>query len=80
MDELRRQLIECFTLVFSKVKEDDLLGLNIINCEDWDSVANISLTTIIEESFDITLKTEDLDHLTSFQSILKYIATVKGYI
>jgi len=80
MTSLHDQLIKCFSSVFLSIKEEDLDKLAIQNCPAWDSVAHITLTIKIEDSFDITLRAEDMDNLTSFDSILKYICDAKNSI
>jgi acyl carrier protein len=42
--------------------------------EAWDSLANFSLVTVLEEEFDLQIPSEDLEQLTSFASVEAYLA------
>jgi acyl carrier protein len=73
MNKNFEKLIECFSSVFLEVDEDQLPRLSIYTYPEWDSIANIQLTHVIEEQFDVVIKTEDIENLTSFNLILEYI-------
>ena len=67
------KLLECFSAVFPEINQDELQRLSIYSYPEWDSVANIQLTQVIEENFDVVINTEDIEDLTSFNLILQYI-------
>jgi acyl carrier protein len=45
--------------------------------ESWDSVAAITLVSVIEDEFQVTLDLELLPELTSFAAILAYLQTLR---
>lgn len=52
------------------VSESDLgPGFNNGNVDNWDSVRQLSLTTAIEENFDIFLDPEDIIACTSYDAV-----------
>jgi acyl carrier protein len=73
MDDNFKKLVDCFSVVFPEVKQDELPRLSIYSYPEWDSVANIQLTMVIEENFNVIIKTEDIEELTSFKLILEYV-------
>lgn len=73
MDEKLTKLIECFSLVFPEVDLEELPRLSVYSYPAWDSVGNILLTQVIEEKFNIIIKTEDIEELTSFGLILEHV-------
>ena len=66
MDNLEKYN-RAFTEVFS-VTEDKLdESFNNQHVEGWDSVRQLSLTTALEDAFDIMLDAEDIMGFTSYQ-------------
>ena len=73
MDELENKLVECFQAVFPKISRDAMAGVSMKSNADWDSMATITLISLIEESFGIETSPEDIEHLASFESIRAYL-------
>jgi acyl carrier protein len=64
------KLIKCFACVFPEIPENEITRLSVENCPEWDSLANIQLTSLIEEEFNIELLSEEVAELTSFDLVL----------
>lgn len=64
--------IEIFNQIFSEVFSVDASVLNANFNKDsvdgWDSVRQLSLTTAIEDEFDIMLDAEDILEFTSYEN------------
>ena len=68
------KLNSIFCEVFS-VEETALNGeFNKCNVAGWDSVRQLSLTTAIEDEFDIMLDAEDILDFTSYDNAKKILA------
>jgi len=68
------KLNRIFCEVFS-VEESALNGeFNNCNVEGWDSVHQLSLTTSVEDAFDIMLDAEDILEFTSYENAKKVLA------
>lgn len=68
------KLNKIFCEVFS-VEESALNGnFNNCNVDGWDSVRQLSLTTAIEDAFDIMLDAEDILEFTSYDNAKKVLA------
>ena len=48
MSDLQARLIECFSAVFPKLKGEELLHSSVDSVADWDSLASVTLYSIIE--------------------------------
>jgi acyl carrier protein len=67
------KLNNIFKEVFS-VDNAALAGLNKDNVDAWDSVHQLSLTSTIEDEFDIMLDAEDIIEFTSYENAKKILA------
>ena len=68
------KLNKVFCEVFST--DESALNENFDNCnvEGWDSVRQLSLTTAVEDEFDIMLDAEDILEFTSYDNAKKVLA------
>ena len=70
--------IEKLNKVFCEVFSADEAALNenFNNCnvEGWDSVRQLSLTTAVEDEFDIMLDADDILEFTSYENAKKVLA------
>jgi acyl carrier protein len=74
MDEHRARLITCFAAVFPDLPASDIPSATPESVAAWDSVANVTLLAVVEEEFGVTIDVDDLEHLTSFDALLDYLA------
>lgn len=75
MPEIRDRLVDCFQNVFPSLSREQALAATVDNVENWDSLANFSLLTVIEEEFELQIPSDDLDHLRSFEAVESYLAS-----
>jgi len=73
MDDTKPKLIECFQIVFPDLTEKDIPKATQENVAAWDSVAAITLVSVIEEQFGIELDLDDLAELDSFEKVCTYL-------
>jgi acyl carrier protein len=66
VDEIRSRLIGCFTAALPQVPEDRITTVSQDSTEGWDSVTTATLFALIEEEFEISLDSADLENLESF--------------
>jgi len=60
--------------VFPELTESEIEVASPASVGTWDSLANVSLLSVIEEEFQIEVPVEDLEQLVSFRLILEYVA------
>jgi acyl carrier protein len=73
MSDTHTRLVKCFGAVFPEVPEAELPQASTATVAAWDSLASITLLTVLEEEFGIAIDPEQLEHLQSFQSVLEYV-------
>lgn len=73
MPMIETKLLECFQAVFPSMPEAKLRAAVMADLAQWDSLATITLATVVQETFALEIEPEDLPQLTSFQSIAEYL-------
>lgn len=73
MNELNSRLVKCFSAVFPQLAETEILIATPSGVEGWDSLASITLVSVIEEEFAIQIDPEDIEHLVSYEMVLDYL-------
>ncbi len=74
MTEARIRLIKCFAAVFPDLTEEAIQHATPNTVGAWDSLASITLISVIEEEFAIEIDPEDIEHLVSFEKVLVYVS------
>lgn len=72
-NDTRARLEKCFSAVFPELTGSELARASTLTVGAWDSLASVTLLTVIEEEFGIQIDPEDLEHLVSFPLILDYL-------
>lgn len=70
---LRERLLECFRAVFPDLNEEQILSSSVETNPNWDSVAHVTLLSVIEEEFGSPVAEEQYGELTSFTRLLQYL-------
>ncbi|HME01072.1 MAG TPA: acyl carrier protein [Terriglobia bacterium] len=73
MDDVQARLAKCFTAVFPELPRSQIPAASLTSVKEWDSVATITLMTVIEEEFGLQFEPEQLEQLVSFPSILEFL-------
>lgn len=74
----RQRLLECLRTVFPAEKEEVLAAASAATHPDWDSLAQVTLITLVEEEFAVSVPEEKYGELTSFQAMLAYLETPRA--
>jgi len=69
MSQTDTRLLNCFEAVFPELPPDDVPSAAIASMPEWDSLATVTLMSLIEEEFHITISTDDLEMFISFPVI-----------
>ena len=70
LEKLNKVFCEVFSVDESALNSE----FNNFNVEGWDSVRQLSLTTAVEDEFDIMLDAEDILEFTSYDNAKKVLA------
>jgi acyl carrier protein len=73
MDEMERRLAACFSAVLPDLAPDEIGQATSTSVEGWDSVATVTLLTVVEEEFGISIDDENPARFNSFRNILTYL-------
>jgi len=73
MNSIAARLTTCFTTVFPELPEAEIPRASIANVARWDSVATVTLLSVVGEEFNIEVDFDHFEELTSFHGILHYV-------
>jgi acyl carrier protein len=73
MNEISARLSQCFSAVFPQLPEGEIPQAAPGVVEGWDSLASITLVSVVEEEFGIQIDPEDIEHFVSFGAVLGYL-------
>lgn len=73
-DEQIDKLIHCFQQVFPNLSRSEILSASQENMSAWDSIAHVTLISLIGEEFGIDLDFEDFEEATSFAAFRDIIS------
>ncbi len=73
MPDMKERLSKCFLAVFPGLTERQLNAANPRTIATWDSVAHLSLLTLIDEEFALGLDYEEYEAFDSYSSILAFL-------
>ena len=63
-----------------QIKDKDLKNLKYQSIENWDSIGHMTLMSSLEETFKITLETDDIIDFSSFEKGKKILKKYKVQI
>jgi acyl carrier protein len=73
MAELESRLVNCFATAFPELTPQEIPSASMASLASWDSLAGITLLSLIEEEFGITISPDDSAGLISFELIFDYL-------
>ena len=78
MNDIRARLISCFAGVFPDLPEDQIEAASIRTLKGWDSIAVVTLISLVEEEFVCSIALEQIPNLDSFEKFHQYVAASRG--
>ena len=73
MPDTRARLVKCFSAVFPELSEREIATASPVSIGGWDSLASVTLLSVLEEEFEVQIDPEALEQLVSFDLILDYL-------
>jgi acyl carrier protein len=73
MAELESRLANCFATAFPELDRQEIPEVAMGSLASWDSLAGITLLSLIEEEFSLSISPDDAADLVSFELILDYL-------
>jgi acyl carrier protein len=73
MSERDDRLLRCFASVFPGLSPEEIRRTSAQEQGIWDSLATVTLISVIQEEFQLEIEPEMLEHLDSFEAFRRYI-------
>jgi acyl carrier protein len=74
----QQRLAQCFQAVFPNLSASEIAGASTDTVSDWDSVAQVTLISVVEEEFGVMLAEERYGELISFPAWCGHLETLQG--
>jgi len=78
MPDMRSRLVECFRAVFTDLSNEAIPDVSMNSVANWDSLATITLVSVVQEEFGLQIEPEDLGQFVAFDRIREYVACRVG--
>lgn len=69
MSNMEERLQKCFSVVFPDLSGDEILRCSSASVATWDSLATVTLVSVIEEEFATTIAPDDYEYMISFELV-----------
>jgi len=79
MNDISTRLQRCFASVFPELTSDEILKASTKSVTKWDSLASITLISLVCEEFNVELNMDDFEQFTSFQNLMNYLANKNSF-
>jgi acyl carrier protein len=66
MSNEEERLQECFRTVFPNLSSAEILSASSASVATWDSLATVTLVSLIEEEFGVTIAPDEYEYIVSF--------------
>jgi acyl carrier protein len=63
------RLQKCFGVVFPNLGPDEILRASSASVATWDSLATVTLVSVIEEEFGVTISPDEYEYMISFDLV-----------
>ena len=73
MTESQDRLVRCFSSVFPTLSEAEIRASDVVRLFDLDSLAGVTLVTLIDQEFGVNVDLPDLLELGSFEKISQFL-------
>jgi acyl carrier protein len=67
------RLLDCFRVAFPEATDTELESATAASFPAWDSIAHVTLVTLVEEEFGMLLPPDKVGELNSFQAFLDLV-------
>ena len=76
--QIRETLIKCFSTVFPELTRAEIESASTANTNGWDSIAHVTLLTLVGEEFGVEIDFERFEGAPSFAEFLTVIEETVG--
>ena len=76
--DLETRVKKCFKAVFPELSDDEVTRASTASVGSWDSVGSLSLLALLEEELQVSIPTEMMGELASYELVLDYVKRSHG--
>ena len=69
MSNTEERLVNCFGIVFPNLSREEIVRSSTASVATWDSLATVTLVSVIEEEFGLTMTPAEYEYLVSFELV-----------
>ena len=69
MPDIQQRLIDCFSVVFPDLGADEIPRASSASVAAWDSLATVTLVSVVEEEFGVTVSAEEYEQFIFFELV-----------
>ncbi len=69
MSNQEERLKRCFSIVFPNLSADEIPRASVTSVATWDSLVTVTLVSVIEEEFGVTIGPEEYEYIVSFDLV-----------
>ena len=69
MSDTQDRLVNCFKTVFPNLTAEETVRASTASVATWDSLATVTLVSVIEEEFGIVILPEEYEYIVSFSLV-----------
>ena len=70
----RSRMLDCFAAVFPQLSREQMESAEQGSVGEWDSIATVTLVTVVEDEFHVEIPVTEIEELSSFDKFLKFVA------
>ena len=74
MTTLKERVADCFCAIFPSHSRAEILTASRESIPEWDSLAGVTLLTLLQQEFHIDIDLTELEHFNSVQAVLDYVS------
>ena len=78
MNDIRQRLNTCFATVFPALRFEEIESASTSTVTEWDSLASVTLASVVEEEFAVHFDLDEIEALTSFERLYAVLSAKNG--
>jgi acyl carrier protein len=76
MDQISDRLRDCFRTVFPDLSDEQIDSAARAELSEWDSLATLTLLTVVEEEFELELDDQAVEQFDSFEAVERVVERI----
>jgi acyl carrier protein len=73
MPTLKDRVADCFCAIFPEHSREELLTASRESIPEWDSLAGVTLLTLLQQEFNLDIDLGELEHFNSVPAVVEYV-------